>query len=335
MIRIGNTRMISCREVFLLCLIATGCSPVTTIGQLPYGSVAPYFTTVQATVTSLNTTSCSNDLSTGNCNSLTIKITGTNLFPGANGLLSGGRGDYDCTLSIASRTSATMSCSAINYAQGIYNVSVQNWGAIKSAWNRNTAFTISDYHTASSFFSSSTPAGFTDDWDPGNFIGNCPINTVAVGISTDSSGAAHSVECASVSGSVGALAVFDRTIFRGGANTQAYQRSGEWDPGYEKWECGLNDYISGVSNLQSNQYTGLHGIRCAHGNFSGNGTYNCEVRVVGTANSRGYTEDGNWAPGLNVTECGTSDNGQPKFMVGVSVAPIGYSTVHAILCCDQ
>ena len=105
-------------------------------------------------------------------------------------------------------------------------------------------------------------------------------------------------------------------------------RNGDWDYGYYKWECGLNEYVSSFSEHPlSNQ---LHKIRCAKGTFTNGGQNSCETRFVGNVkDDRGSVSGGDWDPNYYKGQC---SNG--KLIFGVSVDMKTFMR-HKILCCNR
>ncbi|MGC4069845.1 MAG: hypothetical protein QM784_35345 [Polyangiaceae bacterium] len=112
-------------------------------------------------------------------------------------------------------------------------------------------------------------------------------------------------------------------------------RAGDWDPGYTKTECALNEYVTAVS--QSTTYPEqMHAIRCTTGQFTNSGSNNCEVRDVADRDDRGNTSTGDWSWGRHKGECSAG-----KVVVGISSYPSAFVEVsrrllpRRILCCDR
>ena len=102
-----------------------------------------------------------------------------------------------------------------------------------------------------------------------------------------------------------------------------YSRTPDWDWGYWKLECGLNEYVSGASQAQDGN-PAFHALRCSAGAGSAN---SCEVRVV--SGGAGYSGAwGDWDWGYYKADCP-----QDKVMVGASFDTTT-SKPHAIYCCN-
>jgi hypothetical protein len=171
-----------------------------------------------------------------------------------------------------------------------------------------------------------TEVGYAD-WDPNYFKGNCPPYGETVGLSaTVTHGRPNSIACllknSSTSTATGAFAGTVRQV----GELRKYARNGDWDPGYYKWECNLNQYVSGFS--QDGNTNQLHKIRCAQGTFTHGGRDLCETRSLAKDN-RGSLEGKDWDPNYIKAQC--SNN---KLIFGVSLNPTTFIP-HKILCCSK
>lgn len=102
----------------------------------------------------------------------------------------------------------------------------------------------------------------------------------------------------------------------------------DWDPGYWKLECNVNEYVTGVSqnhpNCQGNNH--FHGILCGKASSLSN---TCRVRVFDAGDSRGTDTSGDWDYATYKGECGPRE-----YVAGVSVNP-STRRPHALLCCQH
>jgi hypothetical protein len=171
--------------------------------------------------------------------------------------------------------------------------------------------------------------GYTD-WDANFFKGDCPPYGETVGLSVSNvNGRPNSIACLLKNSSNSpATGEFARVLGGTQDNQRIYPRNGDWDQGYFKWECGLNEYVSGFS--QGATDNNLHEIRCAKGQFANGGRNLCETHFTGNGqDDRGSLEGGDWDTGYYKAQC--SDN---KLIFGVSVNPTTFKP-HKILCCSS
>ena len=104
-------------------------------------------------------------------------------------------------------------------------------------------------------------------------------------------------------------------------------RDGDWDPGYWKVECALNQYVSGMSMDSSSN--AIHAVRCSSNTSLTNGGQNgCETHLV-TADDRGDTRSDEWDWGYFKAECSAG-----KVVYGVSLNT-ATTEPNRVLCCDQ
>ena len=162
------------------------------------------------------------------------------------------------------------------------------------------------------------------EWDTGYYKGDCGSCSVPTGLSqrTDLS-AAHALLCAPNCTFTGS-GVTTLSDIASGDHRRA-SRASDWDSGYYKSECGLNEYVSGISMEPSSKK--LHGLRCASASLAGGGVNNCETRLV-TQDDRGDTAYGDWDYGYLKAQCSPG-----KVIYGVSTVPTT-GMPHRILCCS-
>lgn len=167
-----------------------------------------------------------------------------------------------------------------------------------------------------------------EDWDVNNWKGNCAPNTETVGLSTsaDKNARANSIACLSTYPS-NATGQFKNVRGLEKSDDRGYSRNGDWDPQYYKWECGLNEYVSGFSQSIYSPNP-LHKIRCAAGKFTNGGINSCKTFLVTGRDDRGSTIGGNWDPNNNKGQCA---DGQIVFGVSVDMS----YRPHKILCCNK
>lgn len=168
------------------------------------------------------------------------------------------------------------------------------------------------------------------DWDFYHWKGNCPPYAEAVGLSTAiNKGRPNAIACLIKDRTTSkATGEFARSLGGIKRDQRIYARNGDWDYGYYKWECGLNEYINGFSQHPfSNQ---LHKIRCAKGEFTNGGQNSCETRFVWSGkDDRGSLLGGDWDPNYYKGQC--SDG---KLIFGVSL-DLKTLMPHKILCCNR
>jgi hypothetical protein len=166
-------------------------------------------------------------------------------------------------------------------------------------------------------------AAFPTEWDFGNYKGDCGAQAAITGLSSDPNNSfAHGLLCWSAStGEFAGSGVATVSPVSSGDHRR-YSRNGDWDPDYYKSECGLNEYVSGVSQAPGSG--AIHGIRCASANMTASGTSNCETHLV--TRDDGVTFE--WDFGYHKGQCNPG-----QVVVGVS-AETAAGLPHAILCCD-
>lgn len=108
-----------------------------------------------------------------------------------------------------------------------------------------------------------------------------------------------------------------------GGDNRGTTASGDWDSGYAKVECGLDEYVAGVAQSPDNFFAGV--LCCPAAGTTRN---SCTPRVFATQDNRETTASGNWDAAGTKGECGTG-----SFVAGVSRDANG--DPHALLCCAQ
>jgi beta-glucanase (GH16 family) len=166
-------------------------------------------------------------------------------------------------------------------------------------------------------------AAFPQEWDFGYYKADCGPQAVVNGLSANGSAQPHQLLC--INGNAGEFTgntVATLSDVSNGEHRRA-NRLGDWDYGYYKSECGVNEYVSGFS--QAPGATRLHAMNCASGNsMSNGGQNNCNTRLIDQD-----TSNWEWDYGYYKSQCA---NGQ--IMEGVSSSPSS-GMPHAILCCDE
>lgn len=158
------------------------------------------------------------------------------------------------------------------------------------------------------------------DWDVGRTKAECSSSGRVTGISTNpNNGIAHSILCETMIGGNSNYVTVDYAL----GDRRRDTSTGDWDVGFTKGECGLNERVVGISeDPVSGQ---LSRIQCAKAGFTGA----CHAVVFSSGDNRGNTSTGDWAPGFFKGECGPGE-----MVKGVSKSFCGGSP-HAILCCAE
>jgi hypothetical protein len=168
------------------------------------------------------------------------------------------------------------------------------------------------------------------DWDPQYWKGNCQAYSETVGLSAAiSNKRPNSIACLiKNSSTTTASGEFVKSLGSATSDARSFSRNNDWDAGYYKWECGLNEYVSGFSqHATTNQ---LHKIRCAKGAFTNGGQNSCETRFVSNGgDDRGSKVGGDWDPNFYKSQCSAG-----KIIFGVSIYP-STKMPHKILCCNK
>jgi chitinase len=161
------------------------------------------------------------------------------------------------------------------------------------------------------------------EWDSGYWKGSCSSGSVITGLSQHTNlSSAHAILCAPNSTFTGNLAATVYDVSNG--DHRRASRLGDWDYGYAKSECGVGEYVSGISMSPSTKR--LHALRCASASMANGGQNNCETRLV-TQDDRGDGAYGDWDSGYFKAQCSAG-----KVVFGVSANSNG--SAHRILCCS-
>lgn len=194
------------------------------------------------------------------------------------------------------------------------NQRLYNW---QDARFESGAFWNADWNTGS-------------DWDPGFLKGTCSTGNSMVGLSSDVNGGAHKVLCRAP-GPTGVTANAQYITGLAGPGdarraTRADLSAGvDWAPGFYKFECGVHEFVSGVS--QSPGSHAFHGIRCSGPSDFSDGL--CMVNTVDNGDDRASHASDDWDVGFYKGECGLN-----SYVAGVSVSP-STARAHSILCCQR
>ena len=166
------------------------------------------------------------------------------------------------------------------------------------------------------------------DWDFCHYKASCVSGETVNGVSEIPGGFARTALCrVHGPGYPGGMnAVLNAET---GDSRRAYRSpngSTDWDPGYWKLECGLNEYVAGTSNNapQCQGNTRFHAVLCAQGTSN---SAVCSVRPFEGGDNRVTTTSGDWDFGNYKGECGLA-----SYVAGISVNP-STGRPHALLCC--
>jgi hypothetical protein len=164
------------------------------------------------------------------------------------------------------------------------------------------------------------------DWDPLNYKSTCAHGTyVMTGLSFVKDTHMMHKQLCTYAPNIGVQAA----VLSGLADRQRIRRTGswtgtDWDPHFYKWQCGENEYISGVS--QTTSLAEVHAVRCSTGFGQVTG---CEVKRALSGDDRGSVVSGEWDAGFHKAECPVK-----KVVVGLSISPSTLK-VNGLMCCDQ
>lgn len=181
----------------------------------------------------------------------------------------------------------------------------------------------------SSISDGSSYAGTTvpiPDWDPLNYKGTCANRSyVMTGLSFATGNHSMHKQLCTYAPNIGTQAA----VLTGLGDRARFQRTGswsgtDWDPHFYKWQCGQNEYISGVSQTPS--LAAVHAVRCSTGFGQATG---CEVKRAISGDDRSNLLSGDWDSGFHKAECSAK-----KVVVGLSISPSTLK-VNGLLCCDQ
>jgi hypothetical protein len=172
------------------------------------------------------------------------------------------------------------------------------------------------------------PAG--RDWAVGDYKGECGTTTdtgqALLGMSAYTGGVhqAHAVECSTRGVPITPSFCYARRIPPNRQGT-----SDDWDPGYYKASCAINEFVLGVSQSSAGALTGV--LCCPGGTVLHNG---CTTQVLYNQNSSAYYSNGgaDWDAGYDKAQCPAG-----QYVAGVSALSSTSQGVlyapHAILCC--
>ncbi|MRW89556.1 phosphatidylinositol-specific phospholipase C domain-containing protein [Duganella sp. FT80W] len=178
---------------------------------------------------------------------------------------------------------------------------------------------------AAVFRDASSLRGSQTDWDPNYDKAACATGEAITGLSvsqSDHMGQTALCEEVSTTALTGAVRA---TLFITDVDRRRAQRENDWSPGYQIFECGMDEYVSGVSQSGPQENRKFHAVQCAAGGPGLKPSDLATVRVFENGDARGKTSTGEWAFRQHKGECA---NGE--VVVGVSVASNGRP--HAILC---
>ena len=126
-----------------------------------------------------------------------------------------------------------------------------------------------------------------------------------------------------------------------GSDQRRHSRAGDWSLGNYKLECGLNEYVAGVSQnvMQHHGNNRFHNVLCARSTVNldkscsylafGNTDSRNGVKVTSVVNGVTVTREvtGDWDAGTPKNECGLNQT-----LVGVSINPVT-AQPQGLLCC--
>lgn len=164
------------------------------------------------------------------------------------------------------------------------------------------------------------------DWAPGSYKATCadPMRLVGMGVG-ERAGIpfSHSVLCSDYGGFSEPLAWafvsndnLDSTHYR-------THTGDDWAPSYNKLECGVDEYIAGLSQVSSVLDYNLHGVLCAKSKKT-LGT-DCHGVVFDSGDDRATEYPGDWDPYHTKGQCALDE-----YVAGVSAKN---GTPHSLLCC--
>jgi hypothetical protein len=164
----------------------------------------------------------------------------------------------------------------------------------------------------------------TGDWKVGSYKSECGAAGAVTGISNDPiTRAAHSAFCTDAPAKYPhqGCTVVD---FSWGDNRRT-TLTGDWDYGFPKGECGVNEYIAGVSQRPGGY---VDSILCCPGSVS---HASCAPRYNWAGDSRESTATGDWDYGFVKMECGAG-----RYAAGLArnTRPGQPGGPDALLCCQ-
>jgi hypothetical protein len=186
--------------------------------------------------------------------------------------------------------------------------------------------TLSYPHDTLAFDSGDTrrPTGL-GDWKPGSYKSECGPNGAVTGLSSSTVlRETHAAFCTDEQpGQYSHQAC--RTVDFSGGDNRGTTATGDWDPGFPKGECGVNEYVAGVSQ-RTNGF--VDSILCCAGAVSHAA---CTAHAFHSGDSRENPAVGDWDYGFNKADCGPG-----RFVAGVSrnTRSLQYSGANSLLCCQ-
>lgn len=211
-------------------------------------------------------------------------------------------------------------------------------GTIQKVWNRRAGNQVAPFDNCAGTLGS-WPAVFLEqdgqrsqvygDWDFCRYKASCLPGETVSGVSQIPGGYARTALCrvqgtGSYPGTMRAVLKAETGDSRRAA--RSINGTTDWDPGYWKLECGLDEYVAGTSNnaIQCQGNTRFHAVVCAQ---AASVSVVCAVRPFDTGDNRVTTTSGDWDFGNYKGECGLR-----SYVAGISVSP-ATGRPHALLCC--
>jgi hypothetical protein len=157
----------------------------------------------------------------------------------------------------------------------------------------------------------------------------CGAGERMTGMSRQPGGPSHDVLC--LGGSKDEFSGVSTGLLTPGTQrtTRVANGSSDWALGFFKFECGLNEYVSGAAEFLSpiGIGNGLDLVSCA---TSPQGLTNvCQTRTFDAQEDRSTTVLGDWDYGSYKGECGFN-----QYVAGISVDTATLAP-HSILCCNE
>jgi hypothetical protein len=160
------------------------------------------------------------------------------------------------------------------------------------------------------------------DWASGYNKGQCPNGHPVIGDSESETGTnSHAVLCGQQVLQTNGTACSPRNITNG--DTRGYTDNGwDWQVGFIKDECAVNEYAQGMSQGQ-NSY--IHGLLCCPGNVT---HQSCDVQAFYASNSAAFGAGPDTDIGYFKGVCP-----QGQYVAGISQYPAN-GAAYSILCCS-
>jgi hypothetical protein len=166
------------------------------------------------------------------------------------------------------------------------------------------------------------------DWANGSYKGQCSSGQPVTGISeVPSEESVHGVLCGNTPQSAKYPQVTCHGVLFDPGNNMVSDPEGDWDLGYYKAECGISEYVAGVSQTTSGT---VDGILCCSGSVTHAACSNSEL-LYGQ-NSQDYAAP-DWDVNYYKGQCAGG-----QYVAGVSAVANTPSQVpgapHRLLCCS-